>query len=496
MLSVVTHKLTRSWRGLASRIRRWGHIALGGCAAVLGPIIATQWAGSMSQTGEASALLRLLAPAGVLIAGSGFLALLASVILSLVRRNVGDGVLHFDRSNQTLVHTIDEERIEIPVPTVKDALVLPPAKGSKLAQLLIETEEGREYRFTLPAEDAKRILKRAGLDPRRRRSELRLRGVSAGIWAIAGGTLAIPTFLLAFFYLVSPLLYADASGWGLLTDGGSSTEVIALVSAICLLPLLVSVLASWLSSLLRPFLGSTLHIGSDGITLEHNPWQKKFISFRDIESLEFTKTKRAHRKMQTGRLSRRSEIAYEPGVQSSEKNDSFRHREFTNHINSPEVIARLHITEKTGEVHTIFLDTLQGNLTQTVRARLEGALEDKGQLLLPGLHRGDVPEEEWQRELENLFTKKASYRHAPTSKDQVMEVLQNDRAPAEQRLAAAIALSTSDDPNAKRTLVRVSEALLDPAIRGPLVKIAEEAKADLLGAEVEFTSSGATTTQG
>ena len=77
-----------------------------------------------------------------------------------------------------------------------------------------------------------------------------------------------------------------------------------------------------------------------------------------------------------------------------------------------------------------------------------------------------------------------------------MEVLQNDRAPAEQRLAAAIALSTSDDPNAKRTLVRVSEALLDPAIRGPLVKIAEEAKADLLEAEVEFTSSGATTTQG
>ena len=487
LLTVVTDKLTRTWRGLASRIRRWGHIALGGCAAVLAPLLATQWVGSMFQTDEASALLRLLAPAGVLIAGSGLFALFAGVILGLSQRVTNSGVLQFDQSNQTLVHTSDEERTEIPVTTVKDALVLAPTSGSVRGQLLVETEEGSEYRFTLPAKDAKQILKRAGLDPRRRRSRVQLSTVRGAVWAISGGILAVPTFLIAIFYLLSPMFYADAAGWGMYGNGSFGDEMFGLVGAICLLPLLWNVIASWLGVLLRPFLGTTLHIGSDGITLEKG-WQKRFISFREIESLEFREATLAQEKMRTGQLNRSREVSGRQDAQTGEHTQVDHLTTLHGHRGTPEVIPQLQITEKSGETHTVFLDTLKGNLTETVRARLEGALEDKGQLLLPRLHRGDVPEEEWQRELAKLFSQKASYRHAPASKEQVMEVLQNDRAPAEQRLAAAIALSGSDDPNAKRTLVRVSEGLVDPALRGPLVKIAEEAKADLLEVEHSLAS--------
>ena len=109
-----------------------------------------------------------------------------------------------------------------------------------------------EYRFTLPAKDAKRILKRAGLDPRRRRSRVQLSTVHGAVWAISGGILAGPTFLIAIFYLLSPMFYADAAGWGMYGNGSFGDEMFGLVGAICLLPLLWNVIASRLGALLRP----------------------------------------------------------------------------------------------------------------------------------------------------------------------------------------------------------------------------------------------------
>lgn len=98
---------------------------------------------------------------------------------------------------------------------------------------------------------------------------------------------------------------------------------------------------------------------------------------------------------------------------------------------------------------------------------------------MPKLERGERTEEQWRKALSALVDERASYRQATVSRSEVLKVLQNEMAPPEQRLGAAVALANTKDTDAKRVLVKVSEATLDPELRGPLVKIARVAQADI-----------------
>ena len=109
-------------------------------------------------------------------------------------------------------------------------------------------------------------------------------------------------------------------------------------------------------------------------------------------------------------------------------------------------------------------------------------------MLMPQLSREGRSDEEWREALRALVAHQGEYRRATVPRERVKEILEDPAAPPEQRLGAAVALVEAADREAHRILVRVSDGVANPELRGPLVKLAKEAE-EAHEVEVESTST-------
>jgi len=92
------------------------------------------------------------------------------------------------------------------------------------------------------------------------------------------------------------------------------------------------------------------------------------------------------------------------------------------------------------------------------------------------LARGEVPFEAWRDGLREGLRREAVYRHRALERDDLVSVVGDPAAPPEQRVAAALALTASDDAEGMRTKVRVAaEATASDALRRAFERVLDDA---------------------
>ena len=438
MLKWMSRKLTRSWKALASRLRRWGHWGITSMLALSVPLGLVELRQGFDTAGP---LFTALAPIAAVVAGSAALAFAAGSVLSRVTRTSVGASVAYDPTSRSLRFEHEKGEHEVPMADVTHARFYEPDAGQESGALHIETRGGHEWVLQMTPEDARVFLRATRLGPRRNVSRLHTTRVSSALWYILGGLLFTPALMAATLYMASPLFYAQAAGW---VDMANPSPVLILATVILGMPVIGLTAVRGVGALLRPLLGESLEIGGDGIAFGKWP-SREFVAYRDIESIDIPQT-----------------------------------QEWSS------LVIRTH----SGEEHRIRLDAPEGDLSKTVRARLDAALKERDEVLVPRLERDGRDEEEWHEALAGLLEEAASYRQATLSKREVLKVLRNEMAPPEQRLGAAIALANTNDTEAKRVLVQVSEATLDPSLRGPLVKIADTARADIALEEEVLAAAG------
>ena len=444
MLKWMSRKLTRSWNGLASRLRRWGHWGLTSMLGLSVPL----WLVELKQGFDAAGpLFTALAPIAAVVAGSAALAWAAGTMLPSVTRTSGGAAVSYDPTSRSLRFEHEKGQHQVPMADVTHARFYEPDAGQESGALHLETRGGHEWVLQMTPEDARVFLRATKLGPRRNVSRLQTTRVSSVLWYILGGLLFTPALMAATVYMASPLFYAQAAGW---VDMANPSPILILATVILGMPVIGLTAVRGVGALLRPLLGESLEIGADGIAFGKWP-SREFVAYRDIESINI------------------------PQLSIGSQNRSA-------------LVIRTH----DGESHRIRLDAPEGDLGKTVRARLDAALKERDEVLVPRLERDGRDEEEWHEALAGLLKEAASYRQATLSKREVLKVLRNEMAPPEQRLGAAIALANTNDTEAKRILVQVSEATLDPSLRGPLVQIADTAKADIALEEEVLAAAGET----
>jgi len=277
---------------------------------------------------------------------------------------------------------------------------------------------------------ARSLLDAAKLGPRHRNIRFQSATIGALCKGCLGYFLLIPSLILATLGTLTPAITLDALFPNLDAQSGVGLALVILISAITYLSA-----GDFLMMLLRLIVGQEIVLGADGIRFGWK-FRRTFIAYADIESLRVAKA------------SKRS--ALHPSW--------------------------LVLQTKEGEEHRIRLSGFSGEVAPAVEERLRGMLEQSAQMLMPQLSREGRSDEEWREALGALVAHRGEYRKAAVPRERVKEILQDPAAPPEQRLGAAVALVEAADREAHRILVRVSDGVADPELRGPLVKLAKEAE--------------------
>ncbi|MEP7124364.1 MAG: hypothetical protein ABJE95_25780 [Byssovorax sp.] len=111
--------------------------------------------------------------------------------------------------------------------------------------------------------------------------------------------------------------------------------------------------------------------------------------------------------------------------------------------------------------------------------RIEQAMQARGQSRVPQVQLAQLDRQRrtlpaWRKDLRALLAVEGSgYRGAALGSDQLAEVVEDAGAPAERRVAAAIALSSKGDPEARRRVRVAVEACADEDLRAALEHAAE-----------------------
>lgn len=141
-----------------------------------------------------------------------------------------------------------------------------------------------------------------------------------------------------------------------------------------------------------------------------------------------------------------------------------------------QVGVRLHLAS--GEL--LSLSTGQSDAAVAEAARLAARVEQarrgsQGRAERPGdlLVRGDRRWVDWVKELRRIGAGAATPRCAAVPRDVLLDVLEDDAAPAVERASAAVAALASDDPDVGRRVRVAAEASASPRLRVALGAIAE-----------------------
>jgi len=84
---------------------------------------------------------------------------------------------------------------------------------------------------------------------------------------------------------------------------------------------------------------------------------------------------------------------------------------------------------------------------------------------LDSLARGSDPIPEWRRRVLSLLERPSSYRQASITPEDLAHVARNPEAPAEQRIAAALAIGRTNDPTLRKEVRIAADACVHPRLR-------------------------------
>lgn len=105
------------------------------------------------------------------------------------------------------------------------------------------------------------------------------------------------------------------------------------------------------------------------------------------------------------------------------------------------------------------------------------------------LARGRMPVRVWIRSLRTIGTgANATHRVAPVPHDRLWEILEDPGASASDRAAAATALSSSDEPDARARVRVAADAIAEPCLRVAIAAAAEGDDAELASAMTELSA--------
>ncbi len=96
------------------------------------------------------------------------------------------------------------------------------------------------------------------------------------------------------------------------------------------------------------------------------------------------------------------------------------------------------------------------------------------------LRRAGRPTRDWIRDLRRLGGGAVDHRTAAIPTDDLLRVVQDSRAPVEERVSAALAAISAADPEAKQRVRVAAEASASPRLRVALARIADDAEEDAL----------------
>jgi hypothetical protein len=115
-------------------------------------------------------------------------------------------------------------------------------------------------------------------------------------------------------------------------------------------------------------------------------------------------------------------------------------------------------------------EVLYGRIVQAMAARDEGALAHPD---LERLDRRDRSLAQWREELRKLLDEQADYRRARLTTTDLARVIEDAGAPAERRIAAAVALASAEPEEARRRVRIAVDACADDELRRALESAAE-----------------------
>lgn len=137
----------------------------------------------------------------------------------------------------------------------------------------------------------------------------------------------------------------------------------------------------------------------------------------------------------------------------------------------------------------IRLHTGQGDLGMSDAARLESRLDDarsagntarsEDSSRVGSLQRGASALPDWVRSLRRLGAGAVDHRHAAVPRERLVRVVEDGTASSEERAYAAVALVSSDDPEARARVRIAAEATVEPRLRVALRRIEEVSREDL-----------------
>ncbi len=146
---------------------------------------------------------------------------------------------------------------------------------------------------------------------------------------------------------------------------------------------------------------------------------------------------------------------------------------------------RLHLRD--GDV--VRLHTGQGDLGMSDAARLESRLDDarsagnsgllEDSSRVGSLQRGTSALPEWVRSLRRLGAGVVDHRHAAMPREHLLRVVEDGTASSEERAYAAVALVSSEDPEARERVRVAAEATVEPRLRVALQRIEEVSREEL-----------------
>jgi len=436
----------RTWSRLSRRVAKWGYRALG--LITLGPlatfllIALPGYLAGVDCDPLLEALWRVFEfPLGW-AALAAYLTLALAGFLRFVNRTVVSKgqLLRFWEGEQVIELQKAGKAIRLPVTDVESAYYVyatrDPGKQSSsdgatadkehgLGNLVLELRGRDELSISLPPQSARAFLNAAQLGPRHQAHQIK-------------GT-RIPFWSLKLLNVAAVLASAAVSALCLLTALTFTLEVapgpllgLAAPLILVLWPLATSDFKRSLSELL---VGQDINLGNDGIQWgsQRSP---HFVAYADIESLEV---------------------------------DRGGDHLLSNHT--------LLIHTRHGQTLDIPLRGFADDAADIVQERLRGILERSDSLLMPQLSRDGRSDAEWRDALRSLVSLGGDYRRAPVTKERVKELLRDPDSPMEQRLRAAVALIETEDPEAHRILVQVSEATADPELQEPIAQLVSEAEA-------------------
>ena len=254
------------------------------------------------------------------------------------------------------------------------------------------------------APQARAVLRAAGVAPEQRAVSLRLGA------AETGGMRAVLVFLTMLLAPFSALLIAGALGLAL-DRQGEGAAVCGFFAALAVAALVI---------LARPLVTTTLRIGTDGVIVQRL-WRRRFLPRAALAS-----------------------------VTTDEDRVVLRRRE------GPLVVLRTSGRIEAATVVQRIRDAIAGPRDATPEAAALSRLDRHGRSV-----------REWLRQVRLLGAEHGGYRDAALDRRALLDVVEDGRAPAERRIAAAAALVTTENA-VRRRVKAAAETCADPRLGAAL----------------------------